>query len=95
MGCYHKGSSMLTNDFLPSADGRRQTTTRRRLLHMAATLSATAPLAALTAGGTSSPVFRRKCREGKWKPKRVLSGLHEPRGETIGLALDRGIECLD
>jgi predicted alpha/beta hydrolase family esterase len=47
---------MLTNDFLPSADGRRRTTTRRRLLHMAATLSATAPLAALTAGGTSSPV---------------------------------------
>ena len=44
---------MLTNDFLPLTDGRRETTTRRRLLQMAAALPAAAPLAALTAGGPS------------------------------------------
>src|ERR1700730_17303462 len=32
----------------------------------------------------------RRVREGN-----VLSGLHEPIGEAIGLALDRGIEHLD
>jgi predicted alpha/beta hydrolase family esterase len=42
---------MLTNDSLPSADGRTEATTRRRLLRMAATVAATAPLAAFTAGG--------------------------------------------
>src|SRR5262245_55770948 len=46
----HKGSSMFTNDSLRSADGRTKATTRRRLLRMAATVAATAPLAALTAG---------------------------------------------
>src|SRR6204780_5314517 len=32
----------------------------------------------------------RRVREGN-----LLSGLHEPTGEAIGLALDRGIEHLD
>jgi predicted alpha/beta hydrolase family esterase len=44
---------MLTNDPLRSADGRPAATTRRRLLHMAATVAATAPLAALTVRGTA------------------------------------------
>src|SRR5215470_14416310 len=44
---------MLTNDSLWSAGGRTKPTTRRRLLHMAATVAATAPLAALTAGGNA------------------------------------------
>jgi len=44
---------MLTNDPLLSANGRTKPTTRRRLLHMAATVAATAPLAALTAGGNA------------------------------------------
>jgi hypothetical protein len=49
---------MLTNEFLRSADGRTEATTRRRLLQTAATLVATAPLAALIAGGSAqaSPV---------------------------------------
>jgi predicted alpha/beta hydrolase family esterase len=46
---------MLTNDSLPSA-GRPETTTRRRLLHMGAALSAAVPVAALTAGGAASLV---------------------------------------
>src|SRR5262249_8184982 len=50
---YHKGSSMLTNDSLRSAGGRTAETTRRRLLRMAATVVATSPLAALTAGSTA------------------------------------------
>ena len=44
---------MLTNDSLWSAGGRTEATTRRRLLHMAATAAATAPLTALTAGGAA------------------------------------------
>src|SRR5215813_3747267 len=44
---------MLTNDSLRAADGRTEATTRRRLLHMAAALAATAPLAALTAQRTA------------------------------------------
>src|SRR5262245_62932230 len=44
---------MLTNDPLRSADGRTEATTRRRLLHMAATVAVTAPLGALTAGGNA------------------------------------------
>src|SRR5262245_51694738 len=62
---YRKGSSMLTNDSLRSADGHTEATTRRRLLHMAATVAATAPralppglpvrhaLAAFNAGGSA------------------------------------------
>ena len=42
---------MLTDGSLQSADGRTEATTRRRLLHMAATVAATPPMAALTAGG--------------------------------------------
>jgi hypothetical protein len=38
---------MLANDSLRSADGRTEATSRRRPLHMAATLAATAPLAAV------------------------------------------------
>jgi hypothetical protein len=34
---------MLINDSLRSASGRIEATTRRRLLHMAATVAATAP----------------------------------------------------
>ena len=34
-------------------DSRTEATTRRRLLHMAATVAVTAPLAALAAGGTA------------------------------------------
>jgi predicted alpha/beta hydrolase family esterase len=41
---------MLTNDSLKLADGPTEATTRRGMLHMAATVAATAPLAALTAG---------------------------------------------
>jgi len=44
---------MLTNASLWSAGGRTEATTRRRLLHVAATVAATAPLAALTVGGTA------------------------------------------
>ena len=44
---------MLTNDPLRSADGRTEATARRRLLHLAARVAATAPLAALTAGGVA------------------------------------------
>jgi serine hydrolase len=44
---------MLTYDFLRSAGGSPEATTRRRLLYMAATVAVTAPLAALTAGGTA------------------------------------------
>jgi len=44
---------MLTNDSLRAADGRTEATTRRRLLHMAAALAATASLAALTAQRTA------------------------------------------
>ena len=44
---------MLTNHSLRSADGRTDATTRRRLLRLAVTVAATAPLAALTAGGTA------------------------------------------
>ena len=44
---------MLTYDFLRSADGPTEATTRRRLLHVPATVAATAPLAALTAGGAA------------------------------------------
>src|SRR5215468_10206898 len=51
--CLSKGASMLTSDSLRSADGRTEATTRRRLLHMAATVAATAPLASLAAGGTA------------------------------------------
>src|SRR5215468_12047968 len=50
---YHEGSSMLINDSLRSADGRTEATTRRRLLHMAAAIAATAPLASLTARDTA------------------------------------------
>jgi hypothetical protein len=38
---------------LKSADGPTEATTRRGLLHLAATVAATAPLAALTAGGAA------------------------------------------
>src|SRR5262245_40964450 len=44
---------MLTNDPLRSANGRTEVTARRRLLHMAATVAATALLAALTAWGAA------------------------------------------
>ena len=44
---------MLTNDSLNLADVSPEATTRRRLLHVAATVAATAPLAALTAGGAA------------------------------------------
>ena len=44
---------MLTYDLLRSAGGPTEATTRRRLLHMAATVAATAPLAAVTAGGAA------------------------------------------
>ena len=44
---------MLTNDFFRSANGPTEATSRRRLLHMAATVAATAPLAAFTPGGAA------------------------------------------
>ena len=44
---------MLTNAPLRSACGRTEATTRRHMLHVAATVAATAPLAALTAGGNA------------------------------------------
>jgi hypothetical protein len=49
---------MLTNDSLRFADCRRHATTHRRLLHMAGTVAAIAPLAAFSASATpqASPV---------------------------------------
>ena len=44
---------MLTKDSLRSADGRTKTTTRRRLLRMAATIAATAPLTPLITGSAA------------------------------------------
>jgi predicted alpha/beta hydrolase family esterase len=44
---------MHTTDSLRSADDRSTTATRRRLLHMAATVAAAAPLAALTSEGAA------------------------------------------
>jgi hypothetical protein len=49
---------MLTSDSLRSAEGSTEATTRRRLLHIAATLTATAPLAALTATGNRTGIAR-------------------------------------
>jgi hypothetical protein len=42
---------MIANDSLRSADGRAEAPTRRRLLHLAATVAATELLTVLTAGG--------------------------------------------
>jgi len=66
---------MHTNDSLRPADSRTEVTTRRRLLHMAATLGATAPLAALTARGTAqaSPVTATTA------PRRIRSAVLVPR----------------
>jgi predicted alpha/beta hydrolase family esterase len=44
---------MFTNHSLRLADGRAEATTRRRLLHVAATVAATGLLTALTAGGAA------------------------------------------
>ena len=55
---------MLRNDPLRSGDGLTVATTRRRLLHMAATVAAIAPMAALSVGGTAqaSPETHAPCR---------------------------------
>jgi hypothetical protein len=44
---------MFISDSLRSADGRAEAITRRRLLHVAATVAAIAPLAALSASGAA------------------------------------------
>ena len=66
---------MLTNDSLRSADGCIEATTRRRLLQMAAAVGVTAPLAALTAGGTAqaSPVVPATA------PRRIRKAVLVPR----------------
>src|SRR5215467_11271314 len=65
---------MLTNDSLWSAGGTIQATTRRRLLHMAATAAATAPLTALTPGDTAqaspeTPAAPRRIRRAVLVPR--------------------------
>src|SRR5215470_19290682 len=61
---------MLTNDPLRSADDPTEATTRRRLLHMAAAVAATAPLAA---GGTAQALpethTRRRIRRAVLVPR--------------------------
>ena len=66
---------MLTNRFLRSADGRTDATTRRRLLHMAATVAGIAPLAALSASGTgqASPAIPATA------PRRIRTAILVPR----------------
>ena len=66
---------MLTHDSLRAADGRTEATTRRRLLHMAATVAAIAPLAALGTGGTAqaSPVAPATA------PRRIRRAILVPR----------------
>jgi predicted alpha/beta hydrolase family esterase len=61
---------------LKSADGRTKATTRRRLLHMAATVAAFAPLAALAAEGTAqaSPVT-----PAATAPRRIRRAVLVPR----------------
>lgn len=66
---------MLTNDSLQSSEGRVEGPTRRRLLHMAATVAATVPLAALGAGGSAqaSPVTPATA------PRRIRTAILVPR----------------
>jgi len=66
---------MLANDSLRSADGRTEAITRRRLLHMAATVAATSPLAAVSASGTAqaSPVTPATA------PRRIRTAILVPR----------------
>jgi predicted alpha/beta hydrolase family esterase len=66
---------MLTNDSLWSADGRTEATTRRRFLHVAATVAATAPLAALTAGG----VAQASPDSPATTPRRIRRAILAPR----------------
>ena len=66
---------MLTNDSLKSADGPTEATTRRRLLHVAATVAATAPLAALTAGGATQAAPETPATA----PRRIQRAVLAPR----------------
>jgi hypothetical protein len=54
----HQGTSMLTKDHQRLVDGRKNTTTRRHVRHLAAAAAAIAPVTAPKAGGTTqrSPV---------------------------------------
>jgi len=66
---------MLTSDSLQSSEGRAEGPTRRRLLHMAASVAATVPLAALGAGGSAqaSPVTPGSA------PRRIRTAILVPR----------------
>src|SRR5262245_10517584 len=66
---------MLTSESLRAADGRTEATTRRRLLHMAATVAAIAPLAALSGSSTAqaSPVTPATA------PRRIRRAILVPR----------------
>ena len=66
---------MPTKDSLRSADGRRRTTTRRRVLNMAATVAAIAPLAALSARGTAQASPRTPATA----PLRIRTAILVPR----------------
>src|SRR5262245_57191366 len=66
---------MLSDDSLRSANGPTEATTRRRLLQMAATVAAIAPLAAVSASGTgqASPVTPATA------PRRIRRAILVPR----------------
>jgi predicted alpha/beta hydrolase family esterase len=66
---------MLTNDSLKLADVSPEATTRRRLLHVAATVAATAPLAALTAGGAAQAAPETPATA----PRRIQRAVLAPR----------------
>ena len=56
---------MFTNDTFPSAHGRNEATTRRHLLHMAATVAATASWATLTGGAAQASAVTRATAPGR------------------------------
>lgn len=66
---------MLTSDSLQPADGRTEAFTRRRLLHMAAGVAATAPLPALTAGATAQALQAMPTN----RPRRIRRAVLIPR----------------
>ena len=66
---------MLKNDSLKSADGPTEATTRRGLLHVAATVAATAPLAALTARGATQAAPETPATA----PRRIRRAVLAPR----------------
>lgn len=78
---------MLTNDSLRSADGGRQATTRRRLLHVAATVAAIAPLAALSASGAA----KAPPADAVKVPLVAAGGIADARGTAAAFALGASV----